>query len=130
MIQLAEFIFAAGFHGAITGEIDPQLTFLSDEAWFYLLGYTNMKNNWYWRSMNLHLTYEVLLHPVEVGIWCTVSARIVEPVSFNKTINCERHVEVTVGQQLTEGERLYGWFQQNSATAHTACISMQTLSVL
>jgi inhibitor of nuclear factor kappa-B kinase subunit alpha len=30
--------------------------------------------------------------------------------------------------QLTEEERLYGWFQQDSATAHTACMPMQGLS--
>jgi hypothetical protein len=41
------------------------------------------------------------------------------------------HVEVILGQffpQLKEEERLYCWFQQDSATAHTAHISMQTLS--
>jgi hypothetical protein len=50
---------------------------------------------------------------------------------FNETVNCERHVHVILGQifpQLTEEERLYGWFLQDSATAHTACISMQALS--
>jgi hypothetical protein len=30
--------------------------------------------------------------------------------------------------ELTEEERLYGWFQQDSATAHTARMSMQALS--
>jgi hypothetical protein len=29
--------------------------------------------------------------------------------------------------QLTEEERLYGWFQQNSVTAHTARMSTQAL---
>jgi hypothetical protein len=48
---------------------------------------------------------------------------MVEPVFFNKTFNCERYVQVVLGKffsQLTEEERLYGWFQQDSATAHTA----------
>jgi hypothetical protein len=27
-----------------------------------------------------------------------------------------------------EEERLYGWFHQDSVTAHTACMSMQALS--
>jgi hypothetical protein len=48
---------------------------------------------------------------VKVGVWCAVSARrIVVPVSFNKTINCERYVQVILGQffpELTEEERLY-----------------------
>jgi hypothetical protein len=50
---------------------------------------------------------------------------------FNKTINCERYVQVILGQfypELTEEERLYGRFQQDLATAHTACMSMQALS--
>jgi hypothetical protein len=31
----------------IDGEIDPQLTFFSDEAWFHLQGYINTQNNRY-----------------------------------------------------------------------------------
>jgi hypothetical protein len=76
--------------------------------------------------------HEVLLHPVKVVVWCAASARrIAGPVFFNKTINCERYVKVILGQlfpELTYEERLYGWYQQNSTTAHTARISMQALS--
>jgi hypothetical protein len=42
-----------------------------------------------------------------------------------------KYVQVILGQffgALTEEERLYGWFQQDSAAAHTACMSMQALS--
>jgi hypothetical protein len=52
-------------------------------------------------------------------------------VFFNKTINCERYVQVILRQffsELTEEERLYGWFRQDSATAHTAHMFMQALS--
>jgi hypothetical protein len=52
-------------------------------------------------------------------------------VYFNKTVNCERYVQVILGQffpELTEEERLHGWFQQYSAAAHTASMSMQALS--
>jgi hypothetical protein len=94
---------------AVKGEIDPQLTFFSDEASFQFL----------------------LLHPLKVGVWCAVSARrIVGPVFFNETINCERYVQVILGQffpELTEEERLYGWFQQDSGSTHTARISMLAL---
>jgi hypothetical protein len=51
--------------------------------------------------------------------------------SFNKTINCERYVQVILGQffpELTEEERLYDWFRQESANAHTASMSMQPVS--
>jgi hypothetical protein len=57
--------------------------------------------------------------------------RIVGPVFFNETINCESYLRVILGQffsELTEEERLYSWFQQDSGTAHTACMSMQPLS--
>jgi predicted transcriptional regulator len=50
---------------------------------------------------------------------------------YNETIKCERYVQVILGQffsELTEKERLYGWFQQDSATAHTARMSMLALS--
>jgi hypothetical protein len=72
------------------------------------------------------------LHPVKVGVLCALSARrIVRPVFFNERVNCERYIQVFVRQffsKLTEEERLYGWFQQTSATAHTTHMSMQALS--
>jgi hypothetical protein len=52
---------------------------------------------------------------VKVGVWSAVSARrIVESVFFKKTVNCERYVQVILGQlfpELTEEGRHYGWFQ-------------------
>jgi hypothetical protein len=50
---------------------------------------------------------------------------------FNKTINCEKYVQVILGQffsELTEEERLCGWFQKDLATVHIPCMSMQALS--
>jgi hypothetical protein len=52
----------------IEGEIDPKLTFCSDEAWFHLQGYINTQNNWYWNSQNSQLTHKVQLHLVKVGV--------------------------------------------------------------
>jgi hypothetical protein len=105
MMQLAEFIIAVGFYSVIEGEINPQSEFFPDEAWFHLHGIINTQNNCYWSSQNPHLTHEVTLHPVKVGVWCAISARkIVGPMFFNET----------------EEERVCGWFQQDSATAHTA----------
>jgi hypothetical protein len=52
---------------------------------------------------------------------------------YNKKINFERYVQVILGQffpGLTNEERLYGWFQQDSATACTAFMSIQALSNL
>jgi hypothetical protein len=50
---------------------------------------------------------------------------------FNETNNCERYVDVILEQfftELTEEKKLYGWFQQDSVTAQTACMSVQALS--
>jgi glutamine amidotransferase PdxT len=48
----------------------------------------------------------------------SISARrSVEPVFFNEKINCERYVQVILGQffpELAEEERLYDWFLQGS----------------
>jgi hypothetical protein len=91
-----------------------------------------MQNNYNWSSQKPHLIHEVLFRPVKFRVWCAVSARmIVGPVFFNETIHCERYVLLILWQfspELTEEERLYGWFQQDLATAHTAHMFMQALS--
>jgi hypothetical protein len=105
--------------------------FFSEEAWFGLQGYINMKNNRSCNSQNPRLTHEVWLHPRKLGVWHAVRARrIAQPAFFNRTINCKKYVQVILVQffpELTEGESFYGWFQQDSATVHIACMSMQTL---
>jgi hypothetical protein len=95
----------------VEGEIDPQLKFFSDAAWFHVQVYINTQNNRYWSSQNSHLTHEVLLHPVKVGVCCAVSARrIVAPLFFlNETIKCVRYEQVILGHfcpELTEEGRL------------------------
>jgi hypothetical protein len=93
-MQLAGFIFCSWFlQSVIEGEINLQLTFYSDEAWFHLQGYINVQNNRYWSSQNPHLTHRVLLQPVKVHAWYAVSSRkIVVPVSFKEIINYERYL--------------------------------------
>jgi hypothetical protein len=67
----------------VEGEIEPQLALFSDEAWFHLQGYINTQNDHYWSTQNPHITHEVPLDPVKVGVWCAASARrIVGPVFF------------------------------------------------
>jgi hypothetical protein len=56
---------------------------------------------------------------------------IVRPVFFNEIISCKRYVQVILRKffsELTEEDKLQGWFQQYCATAHTALMSMQALS--
>jgi hypothetical protein len=107
------------------------LTLFSDEAWFRLQGYIITQNKRYWSSQKPHLIHEVPLRPVKFGIWCALSVRkIVGPVFFNETINCERCVQAILGQffpELTGEERLCGWFEQDSATAHIARMSMHAV---
>jgi hypothetical protein len=90
-----------------------------------------MQNKRYSSSQIPHLTHDALLHPEKTGVWYVVSARkTVQYVFFNETIKCERYAQVILGQfipELREEERIYGWFQQDSSTAHTACMSMQAL---
>jgi hypothetical protein len=49
--------FWSGFlQSVVEGEVDLQLTFFSDEAWFHLQKYINTQNNHYWSSQNPLLT--------------------------------------------------------------------------
>jgi hypothetical protein len=50
----------------VEGEIDPQLKFLSDEAWFYFQRYITTHNNRHWSSQSPHVANEILLHSVKV----------------------------------------------------------------
>jgi hypothetical protein len=85
--------FCSWFLLSVEGEIDPQLTFYSDEACFHLQEYINTQSNHYWSSQNPYLTHEVPLNPVKVGVWCAVGAKLnVVPVFFNETINCEKYL--------------------------------------
>jgi hypothetical protein len=58
------------------------------------------------------MTHEILLHPAKVGIWCTESvSKTVGPVVLPKQL-----IEKDMYRPFS-GNRLYGWFQQDSATA-------------
>jgi hypothetical protein len=70
---------------------------------------------------------------VNVGVSQAVRARRIAGLVFffNRTMNCERYAHVILLQlfpELTEEERLYGWFEQDSATSHTVHMCRQALS--
>jgi hypothetical protein len=69
----------------VEGEIDPQLTLFSDEAWFHFHVCVNTQNNRYWSSQKPRLIQEVPLYPVKIGIWCSV--KDCWTCFFNKKIN-------------------------------------------
>jgi hypothetical protein len=58
--------FSWVLQSVVEGEIDPQLIFFSDKAWFHLQGYISTQNYRYWSSQNPHLTHEVLLQLVKI----------------------------------------------------------------
>jgi hypothetical protein len=49
-------------HSAHDGFLDPKLTFLTNEAWFYLSEYIGVQTNRYCSSNNLRQTFQVSLH--------------------------------------------------------------------
>lgn len=99
------------------------LSFFSDEAWFYLSGYVNKQNYRTWSVVNPHNIIEVPLHPVKVGIWLAVSRRrIIGPIFFHNTINGQRYRQQLLEpflEQVHPEEFEGGFFQQDGATAHT-----------
>jgi hypothetical protein len=67
----------------------------------------------YWSSLNPHLTHEVLLQPAKFSVWCTLRAGIVRPVFLTQ----KDMSSPVILSLLTEEERLYAWFQEDSVTA-------------
>jgi hypothetical protein len=69
------------------------------------------------------------LHPQKIGVWCAISrCRIIGPLFFETSINAEAYQELI--QQfiaLLKVDECNCWFQQDSATAHTAASTMETL---
>jgi hypothetical protein len=114
------------------GMVDPDLVFYTNEAWFYLGGYVNSQNNYYWSAEKPLSIHEVPLHDVKIRVWCAISAyRIIGPVFFQETINSERYVRLILTplfRKLTEDKKTYGYFMQDNTTAHTANHSMNEIN--
>jgi hypothetical protein len=103
--------------------------FFIDEAWFHLSGYVNSQNYQTWRTEYPHNYTETALHPQKIGVLCAISRRqIIGPLFFETSINAEAYQELT--QQfiaLLQVDECNCWFQQDSATAHTAASTMEIL---
>jgi hypothetical protein len=113
------------------GEVDPQLVLFSDEVWFSLCGEMNSQNSWYWSAENLRCFHKLPLHDEKIGVWSVICARrIIRPIFYNDTVNASRYMNNILRPfftKLTEEERLYSVFQQDSATANMAYISLEAL---
>jgi len=114
------------------GEEVLDITFFTDEAWFYLSGAVNSQNSRIWSAANPYEFHESPLHDQKIGVWLAISrSRIVGPIFFEETINSERYCTAILQpfvNQLSEFERQNGYFQQDGATAHTSNQSMRFLS--
>jgi hypothetical protein len=101
---------------------------MSDEAWFHVSGNVNAQNSRIWDAENPHVLHQRPLHDIKVGVWCAMSARrVIGPIFFGDTVDTDRHVSDILEpffQEVTEEETRYGYFQQDSTTAHN---SMQCL---
>ncbi|PSN40406.1 hypothetical protein C0J52_19264 [Blattella germanica] len=67
---------------------------------------------------------EKFLQDQKIGVWCAINGhRIIGPIFFEETINSERYENFILDlffDELTYQERMSVYFQQDSATAHTA----------
>jgi len=103
------------------------LVFFTDEAWFHLSGYVNSQNYRTWRTENPHNYTETPLHPQKIGVWCAISRRrIIGPLFLESSINAEAYHALIIQQfiALLQVDERNCWFQQDSATAHTAAPAM------
>ncbi|PSN43843.1 hypothetical protein C0J52_11885 [Blattella germanica] len=108
--------------------VDPHLIIFSNEARFHLRGHVASQNNRYWSTENPHLIHDVPLHDEKNGVLCAVTAkRIIGPIFFQDTINAQRYRALTL-VPLSDDEKLNGYFQQDSATAHTANESINKIN--
>jgi hypothetical protein len=91
----------------------------------------NSQNNRYWSAENPRLIHELPLHDERIGAWCAISAcRIIGPIFYDSAVNAARYMNNILSPffaKLTEGERLYGVFQLDFATAHMSYVSLEAL---
>jgi hypothetical protein len=77
------------------------------------------------------LIHKITLHNIKVGKWCTMNAKqITWSIFYTGTIYSDRYMRLKMKKfftKLTEEERLYAWFKQYSAAAHTAGDSLTPL---
>jgi hypothetical protein len=95
---------------------------------FHLSGYVNNQNSHIWSVTNLDQIKGTSTDDQKVGVSCAISRNpIIGPIFIYDTINSECYCEVILyrfPEHLNEDETACGHFQQDSATAHTAPVSM------
>jgi hypothetical protein len=95
------------------GLVDPQLLFITDEAYFHLSGYVNSQSTRIWSDDNPHEVQQILLLDIKIGVWCAVSVkRIIGSIFYHETVISNRYVRNILEpffEQLTDDERQYGY---------------------
>lgn len=111
------------FNNHLRNDETLNLTFFSDEAWFYLSGYINSQNYRIWSTETPNEIVQAPLHSVKIGVYIAMSRRrIVGPVFFENTVTANRYREFLeiIINQLDDEEITRGYYQHDNATAHTA----------
>jgi hypothetical protein len=113
---------------------------MSDKAHFHLNGYVNKQNRMVWAMENPKVTHKGLLHPLKVTIWWAISPNgIIWPYFFEgdnrnaTTVQGERYQEMNENflSPASQERNLHdAWFDQGSATCHTARCTVQILQGL
>ncbi|PNF43794.1 hypothetical protein B7P43_G09755 [Cryptotermes secundus] len=97
---------------------------MTDGTWVHISGHVNTQNVRISSNENPHTIQQVPLHSEKLGVWCAVSPRrIIGPLFFHETLNSDRYINGILNpffKQLSAEERQYEYFQEESATAHTA----------
>lgn len=107
------------------------LTFFTDESYFYLSGYVNKQVMRMWSENNPNFHSEAPLHSPKIGVWVAMSRRrVIGPIFFQGTINAERYINQILNpfiNQLHDDELHNGYFQQDNARPHVARVTMEYL---
>ncbi|GFX68462.1 zinc transporter 9 [Trichonephila clavipes] len=121
---------------AVVPDFHKRILF-SDEAHFWLNGYVNKKNCRIWSEANPQVYVETLLHPEKLTVWCALWAGgIIGPYFFknneghNVTVNGDWYRAMITNffiPELNNHDVQELWFQQDSATCHTARATIDLL---
>ncbi|GFV66132.1 transposase [Trichonephila clavipes] len=121
---------------AVVPDFHKRILF-SDEAHIWLNGYANKQNCRIWSEANPQVYVETPLHPEKLTVWCALlSGGIIGPYFFkndeghNVTVNGDRYRAMITNffiPELNNRDAQELWFQQDGATCHTACGTIDLL---
>ncbi|GFW21487.1 uncharacterized protein TNCV_1533101 [Trichonephila clavipes] len=121
---------------AVVPDFHKRILF-SDEAHFWLNGYVKKQNCRIWSEANPQVYVETPLHLEKLTVWCALWASgIISPYFFkndeghNVTVNGDRYRAMITNSfipELNNHDVQELWFQQDSATCHTARATIDLL---